>query len=109
MRDVKNNVEVSKVQPKQEIKAAKLEEVTPVVAAKEEKVISDSSNPSAEILGRSQVSPADALQKDVAFGMAHPEAINQADKFFDMAYAQSGDYAKASELTAAFVGEFASK
>ena len=109
MRDVKNNVEIGKIQPRPEIKTAKAEEVALPAAPIEEKIAADFSNPSAEVLGRSQVSPADALQKDVAFGMANPEAIEKADKFFDMAYAQTGDYAKASELTSAYIGEFATK
>jgi len=109
MRDVKNNVEIGKIQPRQEIKTEKTEDVLPQVTPKEEKVILDSSNPSAEILGRSQVGKVDALKKDVAFGMAHPEAIEQADKFFNMAYAQTNDYGKSSELSAAYVNEFAVK
>ena len=110
MRELNNNkVDLSKVQPKKEIKAAKAEETVLPTEAKEVKMATDFSNPSAEVLGRSQVSAADALQKDVAFGMANPEAIEKADRFFDMAYAQCGDYAKASELTSAFVSEFATK
>jgi len=109
MRELKNNVEISKVQPRQEIKTTKAEEIVAPIVAKEEKAAADFSNPTAEVLGRSQVNQADALQKDVTFGMAHPEAIEQADRFFEMAYEQCGDYAKASELTAAFVKEFAGK
>jgi hypothetical protein len=109
MRELNNKVDLAKVQPRKDIKTAKAEEAVLPAVPSEEKITADFSNPSAEVLGRSQVSQADALQKDVAFGMANPEAIEKADKFFDMAYAQTGDYAKASEYTAAYVKEFATK
>ena len=117
MRDVKNNVELGKVQPRKEIKPEKTEEVIQPVVSQEEKVTADFSNPTAEALGRSQVGPGsvDALKKDVAFGMAHPDAIDQADKFFNIALSQleakgeKDSYAKASELCTGYVNEFASK
>lgn len=64
-----------------------------------------------EVLGRSQVSETDSLKKDVAFGLAHPDAIAGADKFFDMAYAQLKSendphaYEKASAMSSIYAKE----
>lgn len=64
-----------------------------------------------EVLGRSQVSETDSLKKDVAFGLAHPDAIASADKFFDMTYAQlkaENDphaYEKASAMSTIYAKE----
>lgn len=113
MRELNNNkVDLAKMQPRKEIKSEKTDQVVQPEMANEEKITKDFSNPSAEILGRSQVSAPDALQKDVAFGMANPDAIAQADKFFNIALSQleaKGDknsYAKASEMCTGFVDEF---
>ena len=111
MREIKNNVEIGKAQSKHEIKSNKAEESFPQ-SEKQETQTNDVSFSGAEVLGRSQVSKADALQKDVAFGMAHPKAIEKADKFFDMAYAQlnkdgeANPYEKACALTKTYVKEF---
>lgn len=74
----------------------------------DENVIKDFSNPKAETLGRSQVNKSDNLESDVAFGMANPEAIQNADKFFDIAFKgllAKGDpeaYEKAAAMTDIF-------
>lgn len=116
MRELKNNnIEIGKIQQRKDIKTNKAEEALPQLNQDEEKIAKDFSNPSAEVLGRSQVAPADALQKDVEFAIANPEAVEKADKFFEMTLAQldangyKDAYAKASEITSGYVKEFASK
>lgn len=115
MREINKNpnVDISKVQ---QIKPTKAEEVIAQPAVEnEEKVNKDFSAKGGEVLGRSQVGSPDALQKDVAFGMSNPDAIAQADKFFNIALAQleakgvEDSYAKASELSKTFVNEFITK
>ena len=115
MREIKNNkVDVAKVQPKPEAKPEKKEAI-PFQGAADEAVVKDFSNPKAESLGRSQVEKPDALAKDVAFGMNHPDTIASADKFFDIAYAQlsakkdPNAYGKASELTSVYANEVVGK
>lgn len=116
MREIKNNVELGKIQQRKEVKFGNAENVIPTMPTKDEKkVISDFSNPTAENLGRAQVSRANALNKDIQFGMNHPQSIESADKFFDMAYATLQKqnvpeaYEKACELTASYVDEFHTK
>lgn len=114
MREVKNNVEIGKAK-KVDVKNGKTEKVEPQLASELEfeSNIKDFSNPSAEILGRSQVSKADNLNADVAFGMEHPEAISSADRFFDIAYKtlqankDPNAYEKASTMTAIYAKELA--
>ena len=111
MREISKNMDAGKV-PMQDIKFGNAEKAEPPISASAEKEIIDFSNPT-EMLGRSQVSAVDNLQTDVAFSMANPQAIESADKFFDMAYAQlqqkndPNAYEKASELTVAFTKELA--
>ncbi|HNW26400.1 MAG TPA: hypothetical protein PLG15_06495 [Candidatus Gastranaerophilaceae bacterium] len=108
MREIKNDVMFGNIQQKKEVKTGKLNSVIPQVEGKD----TDDLSVSSEVLGRAQVNSPDALQKDVSFASAHPEAIEKADKFFDMTYktlCESGDtdaYAKASLLTKAYVDEF---
>ena len=119
MREIKNNnnIEVAKIQPKPEIKPEKSEKTEEVAikSSTEEAVVKDFSNPKAESLGRSQVEKPDALAKDVAFGMNHPDTIASADKFFDIAYAQllakkdPHAYEKASEYATAYANEVVNK
>lgn len=107
MREVNNNPEFGKVPQRRDVSFAKSEEISQGAAPDaEENLISTFDNAKAEVLGRSHVNNLNALQNDINFGMKNPETIQKADKFFDMAYAQTGDYAKASELTAAYVDEF---
>jgi len=93
MREIKNNVEIGKVQ-KQEVKpnvAPSVETTAPAQPSTEpEKEIKDFSNPSAEVLGRSQVvvGKADNLKEDIKFGMANPAAISSSDKLFNLALAK---------------------
>lgn len=53
----------------------------------EQKVVKDFSNPT-EVLGRSQISKADNLKADVAFGMANYDAMESSNRLFDIAYNQ---------------------
>jgi len=92
MREIKNNVEIGKVQ-KQEVKAIGADKTEPQVghvAAAPEKEIKDFSNPSGEVLGRSQVmvNKSDNVKEDVKFGAAHPETIKNSDKLFELALAK---------------------
>jgi len=84
MSKINNNVEIGKVQ-KVDSKIEKTENIEPQ-SKREESSIKDFSNPKAEALGRSQVKSTDNLQADVAFGMAHPEAIKSADKLFNLSF-----------------------
>ncbi len=109
MREIKNDVTIGSIQQKKELKTGKLGSVIPQV---ESGKITDDLSISSEVLGRAQVNSPDALQKDVSFASAHPDAIEKADKFFDMTYqtlSENGDpdaYVKASLLTKAYVEEF---
>ena len=113
MREINNNssnVEIAKMQ-KPELKTSSSENVDAKVSEEAENLnVTDFSNPT-EVLGRSQVGKADNLKADVAFGFAHPEAIESADRFFDMAYAQlqeKGDpaaYEKASSMASLYAKE----
>ncbi|MFA7657845.1 MAG: hypothetical protein WCY19_00255 [Candidatus Gastranaerophilaceae bacterium] len=87
MREVKNNVEIGKAQ-KSDLRTAKGTKAEPQFCGEfeEESSIKDFSNPKAEALGRSQVSKTDNVEKDVAFGKAHPETIERADKLFALAF-----------------------
>ena len=111
MREISKNMDTGKI-PKQDVKFCGTEKAEPQVTIQEGKEIKDFSNPT-EILGRSQVNKVDNLQADVAFSIANPEAVESADKFFDMAYAQlqkKGDpeaYEKASAIAVAYVQELA--
>jgi len=102
MSKINNNVEIGKIQ-KVDSKIEKTENVEPQQKI-EESSIKDFSNPKAEALGRSQVNSNDNLQADVAFGMAHPETIKNADKLFNIAFSglNSGNdpdaYAKACAI-----------
>ena len=104
MSKINNNVEIGKIQ-KVDSKTEKTENIEPQ-QKKEESSIKDFSNPKAEALGRSQVKSNDNLKADVAFGMAHPETIKNADKLFNIAFSglQSGNnpdpdaYAKACAI-----------
>jgi len=115
MREIKNNVEMAKLQHvKKEIKSEKSE--VAFQGAVEDKSITDFSNAKAEVLGRSQVEKPDAIAKDVAFGTKHPSIIANADKLFDITYdklSSEGDsraYEKACEIsTKAYPSEFANR
>lgn len=111
MREVNNNPEYGKIQ-KTDLRLNKIDEKSESMpcASTEEKKVQDFSNP-AEILGRSQVNKTDNLKEDVSFGMAHPEAIASADKFFDITYAnlvKANDpnaYEKAASMASIYARE----
>lgn len=87
MREIKNNVEIGKVQ-KNELKSGNSDKFESQSITSEGKEIKDFSNPSAEALGRSQVSKTDNIKSDIAFGIANPQAISKSDKLFNMALAK---------------------
>lgn len=102
MREIKNNIEVAKLQPKHDLKNEKFEKSEPAFCAnEEEKCVKDFSNPS-EILGRSQVKVnkmnMKELENDINFGMNNPDHIAMAEKIFDSAYEKYQDYGKATEI-----------
>lgn len=113
MREIKNNTngaEIAKAK-KTEIKPVNTEIVDKKITEESEKLnVADFSNPT-EVLGRSQVSKADNLKADVAFGLANPKAITKADKFFEIALSQlkaKGDpeaYEKASSMASLYAKE----
>lgn len=113
MREVKNNVEIGKVQ-KLGKKNSKSEKTEPNFEGEleGEKNVKDFSNPKAETLGRSAIKT-DNIKEDVSFGMANPKLIAEADRFFEIAYKQLLEkndpcaYEKASSMSAIFAKELA--
>lgn len=109
MREISKNMESGKV-PMQDVKFCSAEKTDAQASASEGKEIKDFSNPT-EILGRSQVNKVDNLQTDVAFSVAHPDTVESADRFFDMAYAQlqakkdPHAYEKASAMASIYAEE----
>lgn len=87
MREINNNRDVSKI-PQKDVKFGEAEKPEAQAITPEATEIKDFSNPKAEALGRSQVSKTDNLKSDVAFGLAHPEAIERSEKLFNMALAK---------------------
>lgn len=87
MREIKK-VEMSQV-PNLDSKAQGKSEPQFCGEDAEQKVVKDLSSQH-EVSGRSQVSKAaaDNFQKDIAFGIANPDAIASSDRFFDIAYNQ---------------------
>lgn len=111
MREIKKiNVGQGQVPPNIEPKSA--DKSDPQFSANEAnaKVVNDLSNQT-ELLGRSQICKKDNLTCDVAFGMKNPQAIESADKFFEMAYAQLVNenepdaYEKASAMASIYARE----
>lgn len=76
----------------------------------EQKVVKDLSS-QYEVSGRSQINKTDNLKADVAFGLANPGVISNADKFFEMAYAHLMDkndpdaYEKAATMATIYAKE----
>ena len=85
MREIKNNVEISKAQ---DVKVGNVEKNEAVVNpnAEEIKEIKDLSNPQADASGRVQVSKPDNIKQDINFGMNNPEVMSKSDKLFEMAF-----------------------
>jgi hypothetical protein len=108
MREIKkiDQSKVSNIEPKVSEKSE------PQFCANETntKVVKDLSNQT-EVLGRSQISKADNLASDIAFGMQNPQAIESADKFFNIAYTQlvkendPNAYEKASSMASIYARE----
>lgn len=85
MREI-NNSDVSNIQ-KTNLTTGKIEKNDPQVCNEgEECGLKDFSNPSGEVLGRSQVNKADNLKQDLAFCAINPEAVQSSDKLFEIAY-----------------------
>ena len=111
MREIHKNLKFGKIQ-NIDLKANKVgkseSQSCDETSGSEETVVKDFSNPKAETFGRSQVSKSDNLESDIAFGIAHHQAITNADKFFDTAFKKlldDGDpnaYGKASTMTDIF-------
>lgn len=110
MREIKK-VDVGQV-PNVETKSAEKSEPQSAEETAAPKVVNDLSNQT-EVLGRSQISKADNLKADVAFGMQNFDAIKSADRFFDIAYAQLVEdndpnaYEKASTMASIYAKELA--
>lgn len=108
MSEIKK-IDASKV-PNLEKKVAEKSEPQFSGNEKNTKVIKDLSDQT-EVLGRSQISKTDNLACDVAFGMQNPQAIESADKFFNIAYAQlvkendPNAYEKASSMASIYARE----
>jgi len=109
MREIKK---INAGQTPQNIEPKSAEKSEPKFCGEETnpKVIKDLSNQT-EVLGRSQISKADNLTSDVKFGMQNPQAIESADKFFNLAYAQlvkendPNAYEKASSMASIYARE----
>lgn len=116
MREIDNKIGFGNAQPPRNDVRVKPEEVTaqPINEEKLEQSTKDLNSGNA-IGGRSLVTEAGALKETVAFGMKHPEKIQSADRFFDMAFnslAEKGDpeaYPKAAAMTEIFLKEFADR
>lgn len=111
MREIKKiNAGQGQVPPTIEQKSADKSE--PQFSANEinTKVVNDLTNQT-ELLGRSQICKTDNLACDVKFGMQNPQAIESADKFFNLAYAQlvkdndPNAYEKASTMASIYARE----
>ncbi len=86
MREINKDMKIGKVQ-KVDLQKSKTQKTEPEFRAQlEETNLKDFSNPTAEALGRSQISKTDNLKKDVAFGTAYPEAIENSDRLFELAF-----------------------
>ena len=84
MREIKKLDNMSKV-PNLDSKNKSAAEPQFFAETEETGLKTDFSNPT-EVLGRSQVNKPDNIKEDVAFGIANPNAINNSDKLFEIAY-----------------------
>lgn len=86
MTEINKNIEIGKMQ-KVDFQSGKTEKAENSVCPEaEETCVKDFSNPKAEVLGRSQVSPTDNLKADVDFALSNQKAIENSDKLFEMAF-----------------------
>lgn len=111
MREIKNiNAGQGQVPPNIEPKSAEKSEPQFSGSETSPKVVKDLSDQT-EVLGRSQICKTDNLACDVKFGMQNPQAIESADKFFNIAYAQltkdndPNAYEKASTMASIYARE----
>lgn len=107
MREVNNNPEFGKIPQRTEVKfTAKVDSAS----SQSEQAVDEASSASfdnhKEVLGRSQVNNLSSVNNDISFGLKYPEKIEKANKAFDLAYKQTGDYARASEVMDAYIKEF---
>ena len=87
MREIKNNVEIGKIQ-KADLKTEKIEKAELNFCGDSEGLnVKDFSNPS-EVLGRAQVNSSNNLKSDISFCSAHPGTVLNSDKLFEMAFNQ---------------------
>lgn len=115
MREINKNIEVGKVQ-NSGLKKGKVEQAEqaelPICNENEEACVKDFSNPTAEVLGRSQINKTDNLKGDVSFAISNPDMIESSDKFFEMAYNQllkendPNAYEKAASMATLYAKEF---
>jgi len=111
MREISNNTGVP-FSPKTDLKpeTPKIKDVKAEVS--ETKGTEDLSKSPSAISGRSLVGGVDTIENDVKTMMENPEAIEKANKFFDLAEGQYKDkgvenpYEKAAALTDAYKKEF---
>jgi len=112
MREINKSLDMGKIQ-NSGLKKEKNEQVeSNLCNESEELCVKDFSNPSAEVLGRSQVNKTDNLKEDVSFAMSNPEMVESSDKFFEMAYNQllkendPNAYEKAASMATIYAKEF---
>ncbi len=112
MREI-NNTNLGKIQqPELKVEKQKIADVKNDI---KDDVIQDFSNPKAESLGRSQVMGSDNLKNDIAFLKANPKAVQNAEAFFNMAYADllkkdvPNAYEKAAAMATMFAQEIVAK
>lgn len=113
MREIPNNTGVP-FSPKADLKpeTPKTQEIKAETTEVSAKGTEDLSKSPSAISGRSLVSGADTIENDVKTMMENPEAVEKANKFFDLAEGQYRDkgvenpYEKAAALTEAFKKEF---
>lgn len=111
MREIKK-INAGQVPPSIEQKSAEKSEPQFCAEEKNARAVNDLSNQT-EILGRSQIGKTDNLASDVAFGMQNHQAVERADNFFDIAYAQlvkendPNAYEKASSMASIYARELA--
>ncbi|MBP3924924.1 hypothetical protein J6E39_06755 [bacterium] len=119
MREINNQQPGNMPQPisskKVDVKENLTEDIKPEISSEPQKEIKDLANMPAETLGRSQVTAPDTIENDIKMMIENPEAIEKANKFYDMAekvLASKGDpeaAEKATLLADAYRKEFLAK
>ncbi len=109
MREINNNTNnlnfsgVQKIDQQKE-NSAQAQEIIQAENFQQNELQDLSQMPSA-VTGRSLVFQGSHIDKDLKFLMENPEFVEKANKFFDVAAAQSG-YENAAKLMEGFVKEF---